>query len=182
MYEHRSGNSAARQNRYATSIGDAWKEQTLLNIVKLRYADVPIFLEITQVIAGYQPQSTVAGSFTAGNFNAATIGPFTASGTATAGGTYTDRPTVIYSPLTGVDFLRRLMPTVIYSPLTGVDFLPRLMTPIPPSSVLFAAVGLLRRERHADHARGGQRGDVHPEHRLPVALSAQRPAAAQRRA
>jgi hypothetical protein len=26
---------------------------------------------------------------------------------------------------------------VIYSPLTGVDFLKRLMTPVPPSSVLF---------------------------------------------
>jgi hypothetical protein len=104
---------------YASAIGDSWKEQTLLNIVKLRYVDMPIFLEITQVIAGYQLQRAVGGSFTAGNFNAALVGPFTASGNATAAGTYTDRPTVIYQPLTGVDFLRRLM------------------TPIPPSSVLF---------------------------------------------
>jgi len=104
---------------YANSIGGSWKEQTLLNIVKLRYADVPIFLEPTQVIAGYQLQGTLAGTFSAGNFNASTIGPFTALGTVAAGGTYTDRPTVIYSPLTGVGFLKRLM------------------TPIPPSSVLF---------------------------------------------
>jgi hypothetical protein len=104
---------------YATAIGDSWKEQTLLNIVKLRYADVPVFLEVAQVIAGYQLQSTIGGSFTGGNFNAAIIGPFTASGTATAAGTYTDRPTVVYQPLTGVDFLKRLM------------------TPIPPSAVLF---------------------------------------------
>jgi predicted small lipoprotein YifL len=104
---------------YGSAIGNSWKEQTLLNIVKLRYADMPIFLEVAQVIAGYQLQGTLGTSFTAGNFNAAVIGPFTATGNATAAGTYTDRPTVIYQPLTGVDFLKRLM------------------TPIPPSSVLF---------------------------------------------
>jgi hypothetical protein len=104
---------------YATAIGNSWKEQTLLNLVKLRYGDMPIFLEVAQVIAGYQLQSAVGGSFTAGNFNGSLIGPFTATGTANAAGTYTDRPTVIYSPLTGVDFLKRLM------------------TPVPPSSVLF---------------------------------------------
>jgi len=105
---------------YATSIGNSWKEQTLLNIVKLRDGDMPIFLEVAQVIAGYQLQGTLGTSFTAGNFNAAVIGPFTATGNAAAASTYTDRPTVIYQPLTGVDFLKRLM------------------TPIPPSSVLFA--------------------------------------------
>src|SRR5271166_4547102 len=104
---------------YASAIGNSWKEQTLLNIVKLRYADMPIFLEVAQVIAGYQLQSALTGSFAAGNVTAGLVGPFTAAGTATAAGTYTDRPTVIYSPLTGVDFLKRLM------------------TPIPPSSVLF---------------------------------------------
>ena len=72
-----------------------------------------------QVIAGYQLQSAIAGNFTAGNFNASLVGPFTATGSASAAATYTDRPTVIYSPLTGVDFLKRLM------------------TPVPPSSVLF---------------------------------------------
>ena len=82
---------------YASAIGNSWKEQTLLNIVKLRYADMPIFLEVAQVIAGYQLQSAIGGSFTAGNFNAALVGPLTASGGANAAGTYTDRPTVIYS-------------------------------------------------------------------------------------
>ena len=104
---------------YATAIGNSWKEQTLLNLVKLRYADMPIFLDVAQVIAGYQLQSAIGGSFTGGNFNSTLVGPFTATGSVNAAGTYTDRPTVIYSPLTGVDFLKRLM------------------TPMPPSSVLF---------------------------------------------
>jgi hypothetical protein len=104
---------------YATSIGNSWKEQTLLNIVKLRYVDMPIFLEVAQVIAGYQVQSAASGALSLGNFTANLVGRLTASGTAAAATTYTDRPTVIYQPLTGVDFLKRLM------------------TPIPPSSVLF---------------------------------------------
>ena len=69
---------------YGSSIGDPWKEQTLLNIVKLRYADMPIFLEVTQVIAGYQLQSTVTGSLTLGNFTASLIDRLTATGGATA--------------------------------------------------------------------------------------------------
>jgi hypothetical protein len=104
---------------YLGSLGNSWKQQTLLNIVKLRYGDVPTFLEVSQVIAGYQLQTTVAGGLTAGNASAATIGPFVVSGTAAVGDTYTDRPTVIYAPLTGVDFLKQLM------------------TPIPPGAVLF---------------------------------------------
>ena len=51
---------------YGSSIGNSWKEQTLLNIVKVRCADMPIFLEVAQVIAGYQLQSAVTGSLTLG--------------------------------------------------------------------------------------------------------------------
>ena len=86
---------------YAEAIGDSWKQQTLLNIVKLRYADIPIFLEVGQVIESYQLQGALSGAFNAGNFNASVVGPFTASGTATAAGTYAERPTVVYQPLTG---------------------------------------------------------------------------------
>src|SRR5258706_14687567 len=60
---------------YLGSLGTSWKQQTLLNIVKLRYGDVPIFLEVTQVIAGYQLQTTVAAGVVAGRKPAGDGGP-----------------------------------------------------------------------------------------------------------
>jgi hypothetical protein len=98
---------------YATAIADSWKQQTLLNVVKLRYGDMPVFLELGQVIAGYELESTagagVAATDDLDNFGASAL----------AQGKYTDRPTLIYAPLTGNDFLKKLM------------------TPIPPSALLF---------------------------------------------
>ena len=35
---------------YGQSLSDSWKEQTLANVVRLRYADAPAFLEVTSVI------------------------------------------------------------------------------------------------------------------------------------
>lgn len=103
---------------YVDAIGYSWEQQTLLNLVKIRYGHAPIFLSINQVVTGYQIQNTIGGGFAASNFSGAP-GMLALGGTATAQGQYTDRPTVIYAPLTGVDFLQKLM------------------TPIPPDTVLF---------------------------------------------
>ena len=35
---------------YGQSLADSWKEQTLANVVWLRYADAPAFLEVTSII------------------------------------------------------------------------------------------------------------------------------------
>ena len=48
--------------------------------MKLRYADMPIFLEVAQVIAGYQLQSALSGSFTLGNFTSSFIDRLAATG------------------------------------------------------------------------------------------------------
>src|SRR5579871_2412490 len=103
---------------YGSAIADSWKQQTLLNIVKIRYGDFPVYLDVAQVIAGYQLQSTVGADLSATGASGAMVSPFTIGGTALAQGTYTDRPTIVYAPLTGNDFLKKLM------------------TPIPPSSLM----------------------------------------------
>ncbi|WKZ12945.1 MAG: hypothetical protein QY320_02890 [Gammaproteobacteria bacterium] len=90
---------------YNATIADSWKEQTLLNIVKLRYMDLPMFLDVGQIVAGYTVESS--GALGA----ALTRGDVPDSDVTTLGGTlrYTDRPTITYSPLTGDRFLRGLM-------------------------------------------------------------------------
>jgi len=35
---------------YGQSLAESWKDQMLLNVVKLRYADVPVFLDVATVI------------------------------------------------------------------------------------------------------------------------------------
>ena len=106
---------------YAGAIGDSWKQQTLLNIVKLRYSDFPVFLDVNQVIAGYE-------------FNSSATAGFNASSTTN------DNPAPSFLTLGGSVLLQggyKDQPTVIYTPSTGSDFITRLMTPIPPSAVLF---------------------------------------------
>jgi hypothetical protein len=100
---------------YNTAISDSWKEQTLLNIVKIRYADMPLFVEVASVVSGYTLEGSVDLSGTLSSDDAEQ-GDFLSMETA---GKYTDRPTITYSPITGNQFNRSFM------------------LPIPPSAVLF---------------------------------------------
>ena len=100
---------------YNAAISDSWKEQTLLNIVKTRYADMPLFVEVASVVSGYTLESSVnigasQSSNTVLEANRALLGGSTK---------YTDRPTITYAPITGSRFSKSFM------------------TPIPPKAVLF---------------------------------------------
>ena len=65
---------ARDRSDYGAAIGNSWKQQTLLNIVKLRYGDFPVFMEIAQVIAGYQLQTTVGAGASAQNYITSAVG------------------------------------------------------------------------------------------------------------
>lgn len=100
---------------YNAAISNSWKEQTLLNIVKLRYADMPLFVEVASVVSGYSLESS-----------ANILGSDSSTGSVqgdivTIGGSarFTDRPTITYAPITGSQFNKSFM------------------TPIRPRAVLF---------------------------------------------
>ncbi|HYQ92746.1 MAG TPA: hypothetical protein VES89_11905 [Candidatus Competibacteraceae bacterium] len=95
---------------YAEALARSWKEQTLLNIVKLRYADTPVFLEVSSVISSYQLQSqlNLLGTL---SYNLTPNLPDSLGRGATVGatGSYTDRPTITYTPLQGDKFTHELL-------------------------------------------------------------------------
>jgi len=100
---------------YNTAISDSWKEQTLLNIVKIRYVDMPMFVDVASIVSGYTLQSSVSLGGTVSS-EKAVQGDFANLGTS---GTFTDRPTITYKPVTGEQFNKSFM------------------TPIPPGAILF---------------------------------------------
>jgi hypothetical protein len=112
---------------YAAAIGDSWKEQMLLNIVKLRYLDTPVYLDISSVISSYSLASDVG--IAANFFPRATEGNNLGL---SATGRYSESPTISYIPLTGdrlvKSMLRPIPPETVFATIGGggrADFILR---------------------------------------------------------
>src|SRR5688572_1014481 len=90
---------------YSASISESWKRQTLLNIVKLRYLDPPIFVDVGQIVSGYSLESGVSVGGQISSHNAIQGNGLVLGSSAR----FTDRPTVTYVPLTGNKFVKGLM-------------------------------------------------------------------------
>ena len=97
---------------YTEAISDSWKHQMLLNMVKIRYGDSPVFLDVSSVISQYQISGQVNLGATFNN------NPWSTSQILGGSGNYVDRPTITYSPILGDKFARSLM------------------APIPPPAIL----------------------------------------------
>jgi hypothetical protein len=104
------------QMDYGMSISAALQQQLLGNIVRLRYMEAPVFVDVSSVINQYslsgQVQAGVGfnNSFSSGD-----------TGMLSGGGRWEDRPTITYSPVSGKQFAQSLL------------------TPVPPEA-LFALV------------------------------------------
>ena len=85
---------------YGMAINRSWKEQMLLNLVKARYADPPIFLEVQQVVTQYTLEGTAALSSSGWH------GTDVASAAGVTG-RWTESPTITFSPLSGEKFAKR---------------------------------------------------------------------------
>ena len=96
---------------YTEAISESWKKQMLLNLVKLRYGDAPVFLEVSSIITQYSLETSVNAGASWAN------GLYGDSQSIGGTGRYIDRPTITYSPLVGGKFTRELL------------------TPIRPSSI-----------------------------------------------
>ncbi len=103
---------------YSRSLSDFEKQQMLLNVVRLRYAEAPIFIDLTQIISGYQLQRNLSGSFEA----------FPRAGA--------------NSYLGGSGSVQQQeSPTFTYQPLTGDQFADSLLRPLSPAAILPLALG-----------------------------------------
>jgi hypothetical protein len=103
---------------YDDAVASSWKEQTLLNIVKLRYFDTPFFTDVAQIVSGYSvgAQASPTPGFSNGFFPGASFGERLV-GSLPLQAAWIDRPTISYAPQTRPDFIRNLTiplpPTVV---------------------------------------------------------------------
>lgn len=97
---------------YTAAISDSWKRQMLLNLVRMRYNDPPVFLEVSSIITQYSLETNLSAGI---SWDALVPGDSESLGVT---GRYIDRPTITYSPMKGEEFTRNLA------------------TPIPPASIV----------------------------------------------
>lgn len=138
---------------YSTSVADSWKQQTLLNVVKLRYMDLPVFVDVSSIVAGYSLQTgvNVNGTFSSEN---AVQGDYLSAGGQFI---YTERPTITYVPLTGEKFLRGMI-----TPLDPKNIFFMLQSGYAADFILGLTVESLNGVRNRSTA-GGMMTEADPE-------------------
>jgi hypothetical protein len=113
---------------YSVSLADSWKEQTLLNIIKVRYSDPPVFVDIGNIISSYTlAQGTSVGGTIIPNGNSQAL----------VGGsvTFSNSPTITYTPLTGNAYIKGLI-TSLPAPMVFAG----IQNGLPADSTLLSSI------------------------------------------
>jgi hypothetical protein len=82
---------------YNNAIGESWKNQLLQNLVKIRYTDMPVFLEVSSVVNQYEFKVDALARHNS------LLAPWT------FGGSYIEKPTISYTPLKGEKKFKSVM-------------------------------------------------------------------------
>ena len=96
---------------YNAAIAQSTLEQMLLNIVRSRYLEVPVFLTVSSVLTQYEYDSSigVGGFFGIGGDATNVIGGTTDVITGDANIRFSERPTITYLPVEGQEFSAHLL-------------------------------------------------------------------------
>ncbi len=89
---------------YNEAIAHSAREQMLLNLVRMQYWDFPSFLAVSSVITSYSYEggAGIDGEY---GFHDPTVNKLTAD----ANIHYTEHPTITYTPISGHEFIRRML-------------------------------------------------------------------------
>jgi hypothetical protein len=102
------GPRAVQQGRgdYNSVLRNTADEQLLANLVRLRYRDRPYFLEVSAVTTqfSFSPNLAATAAFGSPNIEQDAL--------VSGGVTYTEQPTITYTPLQGDDFARHILTPV----------------------------------------------------------------------
>jgi len=88
---------------YGAAVKRSWQEQLLVNLVRLRYLDTPVFLDVDQIVAQYTVNGTVGLS--TGSLGAEGQGLPVAG----ASGAWTQSPVITFTPMSGERFTQSLL-------------------------------------------------------------------------
>ncbi len=111
----RLGGESLPQDRiaYSRALSTSWKQEALLNIVRLRYLDPPVFLNITSLVNGYTRRHEAHTS----------LNPYDIPATLGLGGDFAleERPTISYAAPSSAAFSAMLTPIAPLIPLTLIE-------------------------------------------------------------
>ncbi len=90
----------ATRNQYNKAMGQSNDEELLLNLVRVRYRESPLFLQVGAINASFDFTTLASFSGTFPNGDPTVYGVGAALG-------YNERPTITYTPLQGAEFAQR---------------------------------------------------------------------------